>query len=107
MSQSRLRFRTAACVLSLAGTLAVVGVPTAAQAKPDTDCQRAGMEALKGLGAFSAVARDGLPIATAVAVGVTPRAGTDVAALPDPLPLAVILADHRAGESSLFVYPWC
>ena len=37
----------------------------------------------------------------------TPRAGTDVSALPDPLPLSVVLADHRAGSRSLFVYPWC
>ena len=79
----------------------------AAQAAPDTDCQRAGMQALKSLGAFSAVAKDGLPISTAVAVGVTPRAGTDVSSLPDPLPLSVVLADHRAGDQSLFVYPWC
>jgi hypothetical protein len=42
-----------------------------------------------------------------VAVGVTPRAGTDVSSLPDPLPLRVVLADHRAGDNSLFVYPWC
>ena len=41
------------------------------------------------------------------AVGVTPRPGTDIASLPDPLPLPVVLADHRAGSSSLFVYPWC
>lgn len=53
------------------------------------------------------MARDGLPIATAVAVGVAPRAGTDVASLPDPLPLSVALADHRAGDDSLFIYPWC
>lgn len=78
-----------------------------AQAAPDTDCQRAGMNALKSLGVFSAVAKDGLPIATAVAVGVTPREGTDLSALPDPLPLSVVLADHRAGDDSLFVYPWC
>jgi hypothetical protein len=23
------------------------------------------------------------------------------------LPLRVVLADHRAGDDSLFVYPWC
>jgi hypothetical protein len=38
---------------------------------------------------------------------VTPRTGTDLAALPDPLPLSVVLADHRAGANSLFSYPWC
>ena len=97
----------------VAGAAAALGlglalVPAAsASAKPDTDCMRAGMTFLKANGLFSAVARDGLPIATAVAVGVTPRAGTDVTALPDPLPLSVVLADHRAGDSSLFVYPWC
>ena len=68
---------------------------------------RTGISVLKDIGLFSTVAKDGLPIATAVAVGVTPRAGTDVASLPDPLPLSVALADHRAGESGLFVYPWC
>lgn len=96
----------------VAAALALVGsavlVPAAsASAAPDTACMRAGMNALKGLGVFSAVAKDGLPISTAVAVGVTPRAGTDVASLPDPLPLSVVLADHRAGDKSLFVYPWC
>lgn len=93
-------------VTALAGSAVLVPVTTASAA-PDTDCMRAGMNALKGLGAFSAVAKDGLPISTAVAVGVTPRAGTDVASLPDPLPLSVVLADHRAGADSLFIYPWC
>ncbi len=37
----------------------------------------------------------------------TPREGTDVSTLPDPLPLSVVLADHRAGDNSLFAYPWC
>jgi hypothetical protein len=65
------------------------------------------MSFLKENGLFAAVAKGGLPIATAVSVGVTPRAGTDVASLPDPLPLSVVLADHRAGDDSLFQYPWC
>lgn len=94
---------------SLAAT-ALVLAPSAAQAKPakpDTACMRAGIETLKTAGLFSTVARDGLPIATAVSVGVTPRPGTDVASLPDPLPLSVVLADHRAGDDSLFLYPWC
>ena len=83
-------------------------VPAAsASAQPDTGCMRAGITFLKDNGLFSTVARSGLPIATAVAVGVTPRAGTVVASLPDPLPLSVVLADHRAGANSLFVYPWC
>lgn len=100
--------RTPRLLAAASVTALAILVPTAgAQAAPDTDCMRAGMTALKSLGAFSAVAKDGLPISTAVAVGVTPRAGTDVASLPDPLPLSVILADHRAGDDSLFIYPWC
>jgi hypothetical protein len=30
-----------------------------------------------------------------------------LAGVPDPPPLSVILADHRAGDGSLFLYPWC
>ncbi|QNN54381.1 hypothetical protein [Nocardioides mesophilus] len=100
---------TAAAATLLAAT-AVVLPATAAHAAdslPDTACMQAGIAALKEAGLFSTVARDGLPIATAVGVGVTPRAGTNVAALPDPLPLSVVLADHRAGAGSLFDYPWC
>ena len=95
---------TAAATLGLGLAL----VPAAsASATPDTDCMRAGMRVLKDAGLFSAVAKDGLPIDTAVAVGVTPRAGTDVTSLPDSLPLSVVLAEHRAGDNSLFIYPWC
>jgi hypothetical protein len=92
---------------ALLGVGLVLVPASSASAKPDTDCMRAGMQALKDAGLFSAVAKGGLPIATAVSVGVTPRAGTHVSSLPDPLPLSVVLADHRAGENSLFVYPWC
>ena len=91
----------------LLGVAAATVPASAASAAPDTACMRAGMQTLRSLGVLDDVARGGLPIATAVSVGVTPRAGTDVAALPDPLPLRVVLADHRAGSSSLFVYPWC
>ena len=102
MIARRIAATTAAAGLALAAFTA-----PAQAAKPDTDCMRAGMGVLKDAGLFSAVARGGLPISTAVAVGVTPRAGTDVASLPDPLPLNVVLADHRAGSNSLFIYPWC
>ena len=95
---------TTAAAIALAATVASA---PAAMAAPDTACQRAGIETLKSLGLFSTVARDGLPISLAVGAGVTPRAGTDVASLPDPLPLSVVLADHRAGDESLFIYPWC
>jgi hypothetical protein len=95
-----------AAVAAVAATAVAVPAGTAS-AKPDTSCMRAGIATLKSAGLFSTVAKNGLPIATAVSVGVVPRAGTDVASLPDPLPLSVVLADHRAGGSSLFVYPWC
>ena len=96
----------AIAAIALAGT-AVVGSASAASAKPDTACMRAGMSTLRSLGLLDDVARGGLPIATAVSVGVVPREGTLVSALPDPLPLSVVLADHRAGANSLFIYPWC
>jgi hypothetical protein len=100
---------SALAALALAGSAVLVpaAVASAAPARPDTACMQAGMSTLRSLGLLDDVARDGLAIATAVSVGVTPRAGTDVASLPDPLPLKVVLADHRAGDSSLFVYPWC
>jgi len=74
---------------------------------PDVACMQAGMGFLKDNGLFSAVAKGGLPIDTAVSVGVTVRPGADPSGAPDPLPLNVVLADHRAGDDSLFVYPWC
>jgi len=90
----------------LAATV-LVAAPHSASAAQDTACKKAGIKTLQAAGLLDDVARGGLPIATAVALGVTPRSGTDVAALPDPLPLSVVLADHRAGSGSLFVYPWC
>jgi hypothetical protein len=104
-----MRLRTplvASATVALGFGLALVPT-TSASAAPDTSCMRAGISVLKEIGLFSAVAKDGLPIAAAVSYGVTPRAGTDVASLPDPLPLSVVLADHRAGDDSLFIYPWC
>ena len=102
---------TLAALATLGAALAVTAVPAGVSAapasKPDTACMRAGIATLKSVGLFSTVAKNGLPIATAVSVGVAPRPGTDVSALPDPLPLSVVLADHRAGSSSLFIYPWC
>jgi hypothetical protein len=100
------RIASAAAVTAAAAALLVVPAGPASAAQ-DTECMRAGIAALKSAGALSQVARSGLPIATAVSLGVTPRAGTDVSALPDPLPLSVVLADHRAGDNSLFIYPWC
>ncbi len=101
----------AAAAVLLATTAAVLpaGAAGAAESgsKPDTACMQAGIATLKQVGLFSTVAAGGLPISVAVDYGVTPREGTDVGSLPDPLPLSVVLADHRAGDDSLFVYPWC
>lgn len=100
------RFVRAAAAASLG--VALFALPAAsALAAPDTSCQRAGIKTLQSAGLLDDVARSGLPIATAVSLGVAPRPGTDVAVLPDPLPLRVVLADHRAGDASLFTYPWC
>ena len=106
-----MRFRPAA--LALAGAaLAATVVPAAAAvaakpSKPDVACMHAGIKTLQQAGLLDDVARSGLPIATAVALNVTVRPGADLSGVPDPLPLSLILADHRAGSSSLFVYPWC
>ncbi|MFW5470613.1 hypothetical protein ACOCJ4_11250 [Knoellia sp. CPCC 206435] len=99
------KLATTAAVLALGA--ATVAVAPAASAKPDTGCMQAGIAVLKDAGLFSTVAESGLPIATAVAVGVKPRATTDVGSLPATLPLSTVLADHRAGDDSLFIYPWC
>jgi len=94
----------AGLVISAVGVTATAAPASATQ---DTDCMHAGIATLKQAGAFSSVARHGLPISVAVSLGVTPRPGTDLSRVPDPIPLSVLLADHRAGSHSLFVYPWC
>lgn len=95
----------ALAALSLAALAA--GPASAAPGRPDTECQRAGIAVLRDAGLLSGVAADGLPIATAESVGVTVRDGADISGVPDPIPFSVVLADHRAGDDSLFVYPWC
>lgn len=97
---------TAAATLALGGVLVPATSASAAPA-PDVACLRAGLHTLRSAGLLDDVARGGLPISLAVSLGVTPRAGTDVTALPDPLPLSVVLRDHLAGDHSLLVYPWC
>jgi hypothetical protein len=74
---------------------------------PDVACMQAGIATLKDAGLLSTVAKSGLPIETAVSVGVTVRPGADISGVPDPIPFPVVLADHRAGANSLFIYPWC
>ncbi len=85
-----------------------VGAPAASSAaKPDTACMQAGIGTLRDAGLLPTVAAKGLPIETAVSVGVTVREGADISGVPNPIPFNVVLADHRAGDNSLFVYPWC
>ena len=61
----------------------------------------------QGAGLLDDAARGGVPIALAVSLGVTVRPGADISGVPDPIPFPIVLADHRAGDASLFVYPWC
>jgi hypothetical protein len=93
--------------LAAAALLTTATTASAAPARPDTACQKAGMSTLRSLGLLDDVARDGLPISLAVEAGVTVRSGARISGVPNPIPLSVVLADHRAGDSSLFVYPWC
>ena len=79
----------------------------AAGTRPDTSCMQAGIAALRGAGLLDDAARGGVPVSLAVSLGVTVRPGADLAGLVDPIPFSTVLADHRAGDSSLFLYPWC
>ena len=99
--------RLTAAALALAGLgTAVSAIP--AQAAPDTACQKAGIKTLQSAGLLDDVARSGISLGTAVDLGVAPRdAGLDLSTVPDPIPLPLLLADHRAGDQSLFIYPWC
>ena len=90
-----------------AGLLATAAVAGPAAAKQDTGCMHAGLSTLRSAGLLDDVARDGISIATAVSLGVTVRPGADISGVPDPIRLPLLLADHRAGENSLFIYPWC
>ncbi|HEX5861448.1 MAG TPA: hypothetical protein VFY58_06370 [Nocardioides sp.] len=98
--------KLAAVGATLAAT-ALVLAPAPASAAPDTACQKAGIKTLQAAGLLDDVARGGLPISTALDLEVGVRDGADLSGVPDPLPLSLILADHRAGSSSLFTYPWC
>lgn len=98
--------KTAIALAALALT-ATAAAPATAAPRQDVDCMRAGIAVLKDAGLFTSVARNGLPIETAQSVGVTVRPGADISRVRNPIPLGVVLADHRAGDHSLFVYPWC
>jgi hypothetical protein len=108
MRITRLAAGFAVLAAAITGSLATSGAAEAAPPdRPDVACMQAGLSTLRSAGLVDDVARGGLPISTAVSLGVTVRDGADISAVPDPLPLSLILADHRAGDDSLFVYPWC
>ena len=87
-------------VITLSGT-------AAAASRPDVACMQAGIKTLQGARLLDDVARGGIAIDTAVSLGVTVRPGADISGIPNPIPLSLLLADHRAGDGSAFVYPWC
>lgn len=96
--------------LSLAAALlaatTIVG-SAAAASRPDVACMQAGIKTLQSVHLLDDVARGGITIATAVSLGVTVRPGADISGVPNPIPFWLLLADHRAGAGSAFVYPWC
>lgn len=96
-------------ILSLAVALlaAITLTGTAAASRPDVACMQAGIKTLQGARLLDDVARGGIAIDTAVSLGVTVRPGADISGIPNPIPLSLLLADHRAGDGSAFVYPWC
>ena len=96
--------------LSVAAALLAVAAfagPVSAANKPDVGCMQAGIKTLQSLDLLDDVARGGITIEAAVGFGVAPRAGTDLSAIPNPIPFSLLLADHRAGDNSAFIYPWC
>ena len=96
--------------LSLAAGLLAATTLTgsvAAAGRPDVACMQAGIKTLQGAGLLDDVARAGIAIDAAVSLGVTVRAGSDISGVPNPIPFSLLLADHRAGDNSAFVYPWC
>jgi hypothetical protein len=102
--------KIAITVAALALT-ATAAVPAAAKghSAPDVECMQAGIAVLQDGELLPGVAKSGLAWETALspAIGITVREGANLEGVPNPLPLSVILADHRAGDDSLFVYPWC
>ena len=104
---SSTRTRIAASVAAAAGIAALAAAPAMA-ATPDTACQKAGIKTLQSAGLLSSVAKNGVSVKTAVSLGVAPRNGLpDGFTLDTVIPYSTLLADHRAGANSIFVYPWC
>jgi hypothetical protein len=104
---SSTRTRIAASLAAAAGIAALAAAPASA-APADGRCQAAGIATLKDAGVFKAVRDNGISVGTAVSFGVTPRNGLPEGFTADTvIPFQTLLADHRAGENSIFVYPWC
>lgn len=104
---SNTRTRIAASVAAAAAIAAVAAAPASA-ASADGRCQAAGIATLKEIGAFKAVRDNGVSVGTAVSLGVAPRNGLPEGfTLDTVIPFHTLLADHRAGDDSLFIYPWC
>ena len=102
---SSTRTRIAASIIAAAGIAALAAAPASAA---DGRCQAAGIATLKEAGAFTAVRDNGISVATAVSFGVAPRNGLPEGFTFDTvIPFHTLLADHRAGDDSLFIYPWC
>ena len=97
------RVAAATGVAALAATAFAAPAPAA-----DGQCQAAGIATLKSIGAFKAVRDNGVTVATAVSLGVTPRDGLPEGfTLDTAIDFQTLIADHRAGDDSIFVYPWC
>ena len=105
---SSTRTRVAATLAAAAGVAAIAVAAPASASAADGRCQAAGIATLKSIGAFKEVRDNGVSVATAVSLGVTPRNGLPAGfTLDTVIPFQTLLADHRAGDSSIFVYPWC
>ncbi len=104
---TRTRIAASVCAAAAAGA-SILGTAPAQAATPDTECMRAGIATLKAAGLHSLVAKNGVTVRTAVSLGVAPRNGLPAGfTLDTVIPYSTLLADHRAGGSSIFVYPWC
>jgi len=105
MSSTRTRI---AAGLATAAGIAVLAAAPAQAATPDVSCQKAGIKTLQSAGLLSSVAANGVSVGTAVSLGVAPRNGLpDGFTLDTVIPFSTLLADHRAGADSIFIYPWC
>ena len=98
----------------IAASLAVAGAATAAFAFPapafaaDGTCQAAGIATLKSIDMFKEVRDNGITVGAAVGYGVAPRDGLPEGfTLDTVIDFKTLLADHRAGDDSIFIYPWC